>query len=574
MLKRALIITGVMAAVVLVAPWLVILGSFFIFPGLILAIIPTAFIYLFGFAVIRRYLPIYKPLALNAAAAALVVALGWLTAQPSVLLGKINYARLHDSDVLSAAPVRLAGHIKLEYVRAVPTVLEGDMPCDKLCAALLRTPGVASITMAARETDEEPANARTTWRLVSKGSVLDGGLLPVSPEDIFGDLPSDLTQKAPKRDFGAEIDKLEARGKAFAAEWALRLSTRETLLSEAPRESFDMVIRIVDERRLGGTHQRVEVTIGDSVALRKTVVRIPVLSAPVAYLPNGGIQNFSFNWARTYLANGPAYPELKPITWLFERTTLARPTVDPDASERLRARLFEVLGDPAASKSDLALAYAWNASMRYNKATKISDAELMAGIIGDPRFGVLTPFLKDLQASPALRDAAAQRILYPGTLKEDRWSLALILYELPKGSFAQLSPAEREILSDPVLRLQAAPLMTRAADGGPKVLPNLIAWLRDVSTLRADYHQVEALRTQAQRYPRDGLARLGLDAAPALPLVLELFGESGGNLTDSGNGAQEWRVAMLRMGLPPERLPWSKDWNAEQIANQRADICV
>jgi hypothetical protein len=68
-MKYALVITGVLAALALAAPELVVWGYLLlILPGLALTVAPTVFVYLSVTAVVRRLLPISSTLAANAVA--------------------------------------------------------------------------------------------------------------------------------------------------------------------------------------------------------------------------------------------------------------------------------------------------------------------------------------------------------------------------------------------------------------------------------------------------------------------------------------------------------------------------
>ncbi|TJV34715.1 MAG: hypothetical protein E5Y18_14400, partial [Mesorhizobium sp.] len=137
-LKTYLIITGVGAFVALTMPWLVIIGSFLIIPGLILAAMPTAFIYGVAFALFRLLLGLFlSGVPLNVMSGAATLALFWAIPQPGLTWAKGMLASLKEPDIQSSAPIALKGDILL----ARP--FEGR--CDALCAALLKTPGVTSV---------------------------------------------------------------------------------------------------------------------------------------------------------------------------------------------------------------------------------------------------------------------------------------------------------------------------------------------------------------------------------------------------------------------------------------------
>ena len=81
--KTMLWVSGVLTAIDVAFPQLVGFGMFLlILPGVILALAPTVFIYTATFAIVRRYLPIMRPVALNLTAAFIALGLGVLVTLP------------------------------------------------------------------------------------------------------------------------------------------------------------------------------------------------------------------------------------------------------------------------------------------------------------------------------------------------------------------------------------------------------------------------------------------------------------------------------------------------------------
>ncbi|UVC17627.1 hypothetical protein [Mesorhizobium onobrychidis] len=73
-----MIITGIGAFVALTMPWLVIIGSFLIIPGLVLASMPTALMYGVAFALFRLLLGSFlSGVPLNVMSGAATLALFW-----------------------------------------------------------------------------------------------------------------------------------------------------------------------------------------------------------------------------------------------------------------------------------------------------------------------------------------------------------------------------------------------------------------------------------------------------------------------------------------------------------------
>jgi hypothetical protein len=157
-LKTYLFITGIGAFAALTLPWLVVIGLFlFIIPGLILGVMPTAFMYGLGFAVIRWLLASYfSGIALNALAAAVTLALFWLIPQPGLRIARATYAATKQPDVDAAQTITLRGHVLL--------IQPFGGGCDSVCVALLKTPSVTSVGTVDRN------KRHTTYRIAPVGS--------------------------------------------------------------------------------------------------------------------------------------------------------------------------------------------------------------------------------------------------------------------------------------------------------------------------------------------------------------------------------------------------------------------
>lgn len=550
-MKLLLIVTGALSLLVLAAPWVVLIGYMaLIIPGLVLSLMPTLFGYLLVTAVLRAILPLSDGPIGTIVAGLLAVCLGWLVAQPARIEAQARFRSAQQPEVTPDGPIKPVGHVRLERSRFMGSDKKG---CDALCAALLATPGVASVTLV--DVDNESMIARTTYRLAPKGTVAETSLRPsaVSTFRTYDGID--------------RYKRREADEKALAADWALRLATAETMVAERPLETADLTIAITDRNGRGPRVQRVEVTQGQKVLLRRSLVTSSMLAAPLLLTLEGSMENMHWGWARTALYTGKRYASFKPQDELLAHLTLSPPRVHAQAALQVVTRLKAAL-DCKGPASDLQLASAWLETFGY-KSQAGADSKLVAQILSDPRVQDLQYFFKSNEKDvPAtLRAAIVSRFLMPTTSRDDRSRLARLLKNMPEGTFAKLTEDERTILGKYEYRRDAAPFIERLADRGPASLPDLIAILKDSA-------QIEpwSARRNLVRGARRGLARLGHAAGPALPTVLQLFGDSGGPLTNEWNGSQEWRVAMVRMGLDPARLPWPKSWTETQIAKDRAYI--
>jgi hypothetical protein len=554
-LKIWLIVTGILSAITLAMPSIVVIGMFLMLvPGLIMMAAPTIFMYLATFAVVRMILPMPPGIAPNAVAAISTLFLGWAVVQPSVWIGKRAFDRVNLPDVTPATPVALAGHIRLvtpdvETSRDAPKT----MTCNALCAAVLATPGVTAVTLVSARTDKpfDPV----TFRLIPKGTAREQGLTPVKPEAILEHLPPTETPTG-RRDFDAEIKERTRLKQAAAADWAVRLASRETLIAEPARAKADMSILIDAEPFTGarGKLQRVEIRdAADRAVMRKSVLRVSTLAAPLYVGGEGGIENFRIVWGRSTMRTGPDYPELKSITELFLHSTLARPARDFNTANELRQRLAMALDDAdrPATDADFALANVWFSTTDWSKPLSESDVTLLGRAIADPRISITRQLYDgyERQIAVALRPAIGARIVNPATVEEERRRLAQLLTSMPEGTFATLTADERHFLGNGKLRAQTTPMLARLADRGAAAVPDLLA------ILDSD-HRIEpwAKRWQALESLCLAFVRLGPDAKAALPVVDELVNRERSPLLNTREDRSNWNLALVRMGKSPENI--------------------
>ena len=198
MIVKLLWVFGILAAIAILIRGSVLMGLYLgVLPGLVLAAAPTIFLYLAAFAVIRRLLPFSSGFAANLWAAVAVFALGVAIALPMALAGRAAFAAAATGDVVPGQPVKIAGHVTLERLGRINpghgrnshnSLNTEAPPCDALCAALLDTPGVLSVTLSGSDFTGKPF-ASVTYRLVPKSQAPGETLAPLKPEEIVGQLP-------------------------------------------------------------------------------------------------------------------------------------------------------------------------------------------------------------------------------------------------------------------------------------------------------------------------------------------------------------------------------------------------
>ena len=122
MLKTALIVSGVLAALALSLPGIVTLGFvLLIIPGMVLALAPTVFVYLSLIAATRLLLPLQQGALGWGASVLLAIAIGWAVMQPMRWIETRKWEAELQPDVVPPAPLTLAGEISLD-----PPVRSGE----------------------------------------------------------------------------------------------------------------------------------------------------------------------------------------------------------------------------------------------------------------------------------------------------------------------------------------------------------------------------------------------------------------------------------------------------------------
>jgi hypothetical protein len=556
-----LAIWGVLAFIALAAPGVVAMGLFLLLPGLILLAAPTVFVYSAAFALVRPQLPLAPGVLRNLAAAGLVLLLGWVLAQPGAMAGRRRFAKANLPEVVPASPVRLAGHVRLELPKEGRRRSRGEPPgsCPALCAALLDTPGVESVTVAVAGEDA------LTFRLVPRGGDRRRGADLVRPEAILEHLPNEADSRG-----ASKSDE-----QVVAAGWALRLALREKLIAEPAPRSPDMTVRIVESRgRRGGSDvsvSRAEILDrGGKALLRRSLVKGSALAVPLHFSGSGSLENFRMGLSRRELRSGGVSGELKPVTELFALSSLARPRADAGAVDELVERLGSACENPALDRDDAAFGLAgfWLATMDWRNPLRSSELSVLGRVIADERIPVPERLYDGYESKvdPALRGALGARIVHASTPSKTRTQLARLLAKMPEGTFATLSEEEQAILQSRELRADAYPLIVRLADQGEAAVPRLLAILR--SDVQVDPWSARGLVTRALAL---AFATLGPKAHGALEEVDGLVNAERSRLLNSFDDRRRWYLALARMGKPVDEFRWFNT-KPEADARDRASL--
>lgn len=575
-------ITGAGAFIALSAPWLVVLGLFLgILPGLVLGLMPTAFLWGVAFALpwflLRAALGdqvAIIPAALIGAAAM------WLIPAASALASRTLLDGALVPDVIPRNKIRLVGDILLEVpilklardVDGAPEQDYADRPyqCTALCAALLATPGVTSVTVNAIDKARGPGTPLTRsarrFRIVPKAQC-SGPSIAIEEADQLS------------------IDRIRPPGwarngivRSLQAEWDVRLATTDCVVAEAPDPSPDLVVRI-ERYRVGSDSTTrsaysflpspidVErLVISDRTAtplLSKMRATGTALARPLNIATTGGIENFRFRLGRTAIGNAPSYPGFNPDQLLADHSNLH---VDVDQAAVIaaaRAQLALAVANPALAAGDAAfkLVAPWLNSLS-QPPLSADDIALLKALIRDSRvrdFNGLWVVAKTLgPASGVLREPLVDRIAtFDWRTDRELKTLGMIVEQLPPGTFAVSSAKKRAILADPDRRTMASGLIVRLADQGAPAVPQLLDLLGDhLGRLSFDRNQQNDPTPEHMIVidrVRMALCRLGPAGASALPRLEALMAKSPA-YADRMDG-REWQLMLARIGKPVRDIP-------------------
>ena len=563
MIKKTLWVSGILAAIAVSIRGSVVLGLYLgIVPGLILAVAPTIFLYTAAFALLRnvlhRRLPNRGRIAINAAAVALL--------RPA-RCRRSNQERCDASTTAEHRRQRSFGPV---WRRRSPVGRSKKDACDALCAALLDTPGVRSVTIGGTDSSGVLVSP-VTYRLIPKSQARDATLISAEPAAIVDHLPApDREKSAGRNQWQAVVDAKKALKDSVTAKWSLRLASEESLVAEPPPNTFDRTVAIRNTRGQGRHRigvEEVEIAdAGGAVLLRRQRVTAAPIAAPLHLSPAGPMMDRGFEIGRRSVHTGPRYFDFKPIEMLFRETTLAPPTTDEGVVVRLREAVASSAA--AAAPGERAVMVApWLATLDWRHLND-RDIDILAKLIADPRTtGLDRLYAGKRSPPPRLRKPIALRLLEASTDDRLRGTLNTLVRSMPPGTYAELLPEEKALLADRTLRLRSSALVARLSDQGAGAVPLLLDLLNEDVRV-----QPWAKRQWILADIRRAFSRLGRDASTALPTVERLFDLRHSPLTNISNDADAWRVAMVRMGKPVDTLTFPAHLSPEIVARDREHI--
>ncbi|MDO7842839.1 hypothetical protein [Sphingomonas immobilis] len=602
-LVTILFFSGIGTFICVAFPTIVVIGFFLILPGLILAVMPTIFLWTLAFSAV--WFPLREVVGGWAAGAVAMLAVPiafWLIADASHRISEARLAAAVRPDVTPAQRIAISGHVRIDVASlerepfdpksGIPPQAPRLARCDGLCAALLFAPGVESVTVNEHgytAADEQAAigavplkESARTFRRVPRDAC--AATLTPSESGALGNGIGSLTDL-----------------RALWALWNLRLSTTDCIVAVPTRTTHDFVIAdgrytLFGDRQYGldwsllphaVTVQRVEIRRGDgTVLLRKLLATTQAITRPLWVGGSGGLENFRFGWNRASLSNKARYAETDGVGKVLLEHTGVPLTVDPaDMARRSREHLQAMLRDPAVTAADPGWKLLENYFGGLRKGTPdATDRNLIVALIRDRRVTDLRGIWDAVRAlgsdGTVLRAAMVDRLANPGAddARDVTRQLGRAVGTLPDGAFAVIAPEEIVLLADPDARRRAPGLVARQADRGTAALPMLL-----------DIFEFHARAFAAKRNSKDGrrtieddsamlgatqiaFCRLGPDAASALPRLeaLDREGLFWRGLTDS----RDWQLTLARIGKPvdsfakPENLSGTEENFRRNLRNR------
>ena len=540
-MKIALILSGILATLAMVAPSLVALGFvFFIIPGLVLLAAPTVFAYLAVTMAIRWSLP-YESNVLKTA----IGFVGALVAG-SVVMVSWNFTEVakYEScllpDVAAIKPIKLSGNVLIQRKNAI--VGPESEFCDYLCTAILDLPDVKSVTVDYKRNT-------AAFKLVSAKQCSGPGLLPFEPGNI---LDNDPAAKTLPELIGSEQKK--AAKNSIEAGWALRLAKDERLIAQpsVSADQADWIVRIVDQKKRGKVKiRRVEIVdSNDTVQLRKSHVsyNVPARLFFFGFDANSITEMDSsgrFQVGKYNLRTDNNIPQLELEPTLLSAIKIPLPNFNPHNMRDLQGEIQRTLDDPDATIVELELVRRWMATFFCDVAEE--DFPLVAKVVADERIKDITESMKLIchkHETPAIFwSAFAKRILMKHSTVEDRFWYARKLASMPPGTFAKPQEVHWEIWNDKYLVRQAAPFIECLADLGPEAGTSALLEAMENALELGHWSK----RCKSIDAIRAGFERLGPGAAEAAPRIKQLMGYQRSPIMNSYNDRKAWEAVLARM---------------------------
>jgi hypothetical protein len=614
-LTTYLVVTGIGAFLALAMPSLVVIGLFMlIIPGLILGLMPSAFMYgvIFtaGWIVARAFFG-HGIIAVMAGIVAVVIVSTTIT-KPSRLRDMATYKASILPDVTPAAPIELRGDVRfnLKDIRINKTQIPGHLykagqagyACESYCLAALFTPGVTSVTIDKAGFDDQgkPSIEARTYRLARR---------PDCRSNIEIDFDS---IRAPLQGEPGGGIRNHEDGKVLVSKWAMKLASEFCLVMEPALRNHHFTIT---ERNTDGQYirdkwafgpgrlstQTVEIHQGSDLVYRAHQSSITTLSKILFIEGNGGIENFSFGWSRQTTHSKRGHDSVTLQKSVGSSTNLAgRPVAGASkkkaAAEMLplyRTQLQAALNDPSLNDKSPAFKVMEQYFSAVGDPAAPEDIELISRLFADQRIsryeGAWHLKLPIGQMIP-IYNAYTRRIIaqdYSPTFQRSLMDNAVS--KLGADSYKLIAALQKPLLDDPIKRL-AVPELVKALGYGPEINGrNLFNILKQHAWAKADIdrrRKSRELKGYGEQVERDahttliGAAKIGLCLmAPndaALRQDIDDFLRAGVLMDHEvqGHNRTDWDVLLVRMGKPlsnvekPENLSGTVDQHRKRVGER------
>jgi hypothetical protein len=539
LLTTALVVTGVITAVVFAVPDLVTVGLFLlILPGLILAFTPTVFLYLAVFAI-----PWFL---LNRRGVAIGV-LGGLAAVAGVGVGLpvmwngYTDQRLQEAMAKEEPPSAEIGSANIVALQPGRSVLKTG--CGDLCQSLLYDSGVQRVVLFPAQ-----KTGYVSFHIQNENNCPDA-----SPQLLTTDFRSQWLTSEERQRIARSTRLRIAGGECLVRDENWNGSPDWVL--ERVKEDFGTAVKPLSLLP-GEVHaEGLQLMAHGEVISRQTRLQARKLFVPLNLSPRSGseLSLRGWEWTRTRDFQPPVDTRA-----FLERSTAANvaPAIARSEPSKIRKTLDTALDNPSESGTAFALVddYYNLFTFPIRQKAQPEDARRMAKLIADHR---VTAFWHlPIQAIPfdsdrlLLRDPILNRL--PHLAEEEKWesyrALASLTDRLPERAFEHPDPRVDVLLADPDRRRAAPALVRRLSDRGPSAADRLVeimieGWKKPSSKRRAGNQGEDSLAAIM------GLCRIGDQARSVLPKLRQAAAD--GNVPPGTQESDLWRATLIALGANP-----------------------
>ena len=609
-----LTITGIGAAIALTMPGLVVAGFFLFFiPGLLLSLMPSAFLYGAIFAVAwfgARYI----------FGDGIIAVFAGLIAVGAIALTLTRASRTADMDVYTRSilpdmtpdqAIELNGIVSFSFPNPKLNKVDGSnsksvtgetgFACDSYCLAALFTPGVTAVVIDSSEDMSTPSKEARTYRLSKRPNCESNAALDLS--DIQAPLYNDTK---------SGVRHLEA-SRLLVSQWAMKLANEFCLVVGPVETAPDF--RIIENRKESAfwplkpwsfgpgrlETQTVEILSGERLLYRAHKSSMTTLSKIFHVAGSGGPNSFRFGWGRTTVHSKTGNGQIELHQILARHTNLAgKPTsvTEQDGIALIpafREQLISALDDRTLNDKSpgFQVMEAYFGAVGSNASEE--DVMLIGRLFSDPRlhfYPGLSSLKLTVDQTRQVYDLYTKRLVATdGTFLLARSNVYVIVKKLGPQAIELIGPEQEALLNDPIKRLVIPELVKTLGYGKSENAQALLSMLKEHSAVVAEIQQqreTREIKRDGRDAERDGNIALILAAKSGLCLLgpkassirdeLDVFlaGDTMPGHLVSGNDMTDWNVILVRMGKPltsiakPETISGSEA-NYRQNVQRKVD---